>query len=78
MTQAPISRARVEATFKLREPLINPMYRSFVPQARQLLGEGGGAYSKQSVTEPSTTQMADLRPNPSGSGSFAAAIGAAD
>jgi hypothetical protein len=34
------------------------MYRSFEPQSRQVPGEGEGAYSKQYVTEPSTTQMA--------------------
>jgi hypothetical protein len=35
-------------------------------------GEGEEAYSMQSVTEPSTPQMAALRSNPLGSGSFAA------
>ncbi len=48
------------------------MHRSFGPQSRQMQGEGEEAYSKQSVTEPSTPQMAALRPNPLGSGSFAA------
>ncbi len=39
-----------------------------------MLGEGEGAYSQQSVTEPLTTQMTALRSTPSG---IAAAIGAA-
>ena len=37
------------------------MYRSFVPQSRQMLEEGEEAYAELSVTEPSTTQMAALR-----------------
>lgn len=50
------------------------MYRSFVPQSRQMLEEGEEAYAEQSVTEPSTTQMAALRANPWGSDSFAASL----
>jgi len=34
------------------------MYRSFEPKRRLVPGEGYVAYSKQFVTEPSTTQMA--------------------
>jgi hypothetical protein len=48
------------------------MYRSFEAQSRRMLGEGEGAYSRESVTEPSTPQMTALWSNPSGSGSFAA------
>jgi hypothetical protein len=50
------------------------MYRSFEPQSHQMRGEGEGAYSKESVTESSTTQMVALRPNPLGSGGFAASL----
>jgi len=35
-----------------------------------MLEEGDGAYGKESVTEPSTTQMAAFRTNPVGNGSF--------
>jgi hypothetical protein len=50
------------------------MYRSFVPQSGQMLEEGEEACAEQSVTEPSTTQMAALRANPLGSDSFAASL----
>jgi hypothetical protein len=50
------------------------MYRSFGPQSRQMRGKGEGAYSKQSVTESLTTQMAALRPNASGGGSYVASL----
>jgi hypothetical protein len=52
------------------------MYRSFMPQSRQMQGTSEEAYTERSVTELVTTQMAALRLNPSGGGIFAA-IGAA-
>ena len=48
------------------------MCRSFELRSHEMRGAGEEAYSKQYVTEPTTTQVAASQSYPSGSGGFAA------